>query len=65
MLLEIDLPNSCNDCAFCEECIYCGLLNGEPIYNGFPDGTWDKRPDFCPFDNEEKRAEMHDGVKFV
>ena len=64
MILEIDLPEDCTDCVFCEEAIYCSLLGGEPIYDNEDYGIG-HRVGFCPFDNKESRAKMPENVRIV
>ena len=66
MKFEIDLPSNCNECVFCEESIYCGLLCGESLYPKIEeDYDYEHRAKFCPFDSEEKLDEMHKGVRIV
>lgn len=65
MKFEIDLPSNCDECVFCEESVFCGLLYGEPIYQSDEDYGCNKRARFCPFDNKDKRNEMHEGVRII
>lgn len=50
MIIEV-LPNDdCSNCVFCEEMIYCALLNGEHIE--FDEDKWGKaKESFCPLSN--------------
>lgn len=66
MKLEIDLPSRCDECVFCEENIYCGLLCGEPIYPNINEAyDYEHRAKFCPFDSNEMITEMHEGVRII
>ena len=64
MKLEIDLPNDCMGCVFCEESVYCKLLCGEPIYQD-DEYDVDHRAKFCPFDSKDRWAEMYEGVRIL
>lgn len=65
MKFEIDIPSKCDECVFCEELVYCGLLYGEPIYRNSKEYDFEHRAKFCPFDNIAKRDEMHNGVRII
>lgn len=66
MKFEIDVPKSCDECVFCEELIFCGLLCGEPLYpNPFEEYDDEHRAKFCPFDSKEKLENLHKGVRII
>lgn len=53
MIIEVLPKDDCSNCVFCEEMIYCSLLNGKHIE--FVNEAWGKAKEtFCPLINKGK-----------
>lgn len=63
MLIEVNQKNDCSDCVFCQEGIYCGLLDGEHIDYDYENNRM--VASFCPIINPEMRDKITDKVKLV
>ena len=63
MIIEVLPQNNCMDCVFCEEAIYCKLMDGEHIDYDYDNGR--EVASFCPFINPQMVSEMTNKVKFV
>ena len=62
MIIEVSQKDDCSNCVFCEELIFCSLLEGEHI--DFVNDKWGKaKESFCPLTNKTKN--ITDKIKVI